>query len=47
MLYSDIGVEFIDRYCPDRIERDSNFAEVYNNAKTRLQVKQDEDILSK
>lgn len=43
--YSDIGVEFVDKYCPDRLERDNVFAEIYNNAKARL--KQDEDAMSR
>lgn len=43
--YSDIGVEFVDKYCPTRLKRDDGFAELYNEAKAQL--KQDEDILSK
>lgn len=45
LKYSDIGVEFIDRYCPDRIERDSNFAEIYNN--TKAGSKQEDGVLSR
>ncbi len=43
--YSDIGVEFVDKYCPDRLERDSDFAEIYNNAKTTLKSKQNENVV--
>ena len=43
--YSNIGVEFVDKYCPDRLERDSNFAEIYNNAKTTLKSKQNENVV--
>jgi len=45
--YSDMGVDFVDRYCPKRLENDENFAEIYNKAKARLQTKQEEDVMSK
>ena len=39
--YYDLGVEFTDRYCPGRVEREAAFAEDYNKAKERLQKQAD------
>lgn len=45
--YYDLGVEFTDRYCPGRVEREAAFAEDYNKAKERLQSQFSKDTLVK
>lgn len=35
--YSLIGVNFVDRYDPDRIKRDKNFKKVYNTSKNYIE----------
>lgn len=35
--YSLIGVEFVDKYDPNRIKRDKNFKKVYNQSKSYIE----------
>lgn len=35
--YSLMGVDFVDRYDPDRIKRDKNFRKIYNKSKNYIE----------